>query len=70
MINGKRIRQIRRHQEMTQKELARKMGYASSNSVHLLEKGRVDLPFSKIEKMAAILGVSLNELVAAEPQNT
>ena len=70
MINGKRIRQMRRLREMTQAELAREMGYASSNSVHMLEKGCIDLPFSRIEKMAAILGISLNELITADPENT
>lgn len=70
MINGKRIRQVRRFREMTQAELAKEMGYASSNCVHRLEKGRCDLPFSRIEKMAAILGISLNELITADPENT
>ena len=67
MINGKRIRQMRRLREMTQAELAKEMGYASSNSVHMLEKGCIDLPFSRIEKVATVLGISITELVTNDP---
>ena len=67
MINGKRVRQIRRFREMTQAELAKEMGYASSNCVHRLEKGRCDLPFSRIEKVATVLGISITELVTNDP---
>lgn len=70
MINCKRIRQIRRLRDMTQAELAMKMGYASSNSVHKLERGCCDLPFTRMEKMAAILGIPLNELIIADLEQT
>ena len=54
MIIGERIRQRRIELNMTQDELAQKIGYKSRSSVIKLESARV-LPSRKIENMANAL---------------
>lgn len=51
---------------MTLAELAEKVGYKSTNAVWRVENGHVDLPVSKLEKFAKILGVSVEELLLCE----
>ena len=63
MINFKKIRQLRRMQDISQRELAARVGYSSQNSLHKLEKGKTDLPTSRLEKIASVLGVSVSELL-------
>ena len=51
---GLRIKEMRKKHNLTQEELANKMGYTKS-SISKIEKGLVDLPQSKLEQFAEIL---------------
>ena len=75
MVNYRKIRQLRRMLDLTQKEFAELIGYSSQNSLHKLERGMIDLPASRLEKIAKVLQVSVEDLLlpdeaAAETGNT
>lgn len=55
---GLRIRELRYRNNMTQEELALKVGYTSRSSINKIEKGMVDLPQSKIAEIADALGTT------------
>lgn len=55
---GTRIKQKRLELNMTQDELARKVGYTSRSSINKIELGFVDLPQSKIAAIANALGTT------------
>lgn len=50
-----RIRERRKYLKMSQEELAKKVGYADRSGIAWIEAGRIDLPQSKLEKIAAAL---------------
>lgn len=52
------IKRLRLEQNMTQDELAQKVGYTSRSSINKIEAGKVDLSQSKIIEFAAVLGVT------------
>jgi len=61
--------------DLTQKEFAVLVGYSSQNSLHKLERGMIDLPASRLEKIAKVLQVSVEDLLlpdeaAADTGNT
>lgn len=60
---GERIKQRRLELNMTQDELARKMGYTNKATISKIEKGINDIPFSKVEKFAAALQTTSSELL-------
>ena len=60
---GKRIKMRRVELNMTQEELAKKVGYTSRSSINKIELGLVDLPQSKISLIATALSVSPAYLV-------
>ena len=75
MVNYRKIRQLRRMMDLTQKEFAVLVGYSSQNSLHKLERGMIDLPASRLEKIAKVLQVSVEDLLlpdeaAADTGNT
>ena len=55
---GAKIKQRRMALGLSQTELAKRLGYAEKSAVSKIESGRVDLPQSKIVKLAAVLGMS------------
>lgn len=57
MSIGDRIRQRRIELDLTQEELAKRLGYASRSSVNKMETAR-DLPLKKVEAMAKALDVT------------
>ncbi len=57
MTIGQRIKQRRESLNMTQDELARKVGYASRSSINKIELSR-DLPLRKVSQMAVALETS------------
>lgn len=59
----KNIRDRRIALNMTQAELAQKMGYADKSMIAKIEKGQVDLPQSKIVSFAKALGVLPRDLM-------
>ena len=66
MLNHLKIRQLRRFFDLTMEELAKKVGYSSTNAIWKVEHGEVDLPLSKAEKIARTFGVSVDELLLVE----
>lgn len=63
MTTGQKIRALRRGQDMTQKELAEKLGYANHSVIVKIEKDEVDLPLSKVNAIARALGVKLSDIL-------
>lgn len=55
MSLSQRIKNRRMELNMTQTELARKLGYRSRSSINKIEQGQNDLPQSKIEAIAKAL---------------
>lgn len=62
---GKKIRELREEQGMTQEELAHKVGYKSRVSINKIELQR-DLPIKKVVPIANALGISPNVLMGWE----
>ena len=58
---GKRLRKIRRNQDLTQAQLAETIG-VTMEFVSLLERGQTSPSFDTLEKLAKALGVSVSEL--------
>ena len=66
-IFGENLRKLRQARGITQEELSEKLGYSSRSSINKIESGDRDMPRSKIEQAAKILGVSPLELFKNEP---
>lgn len=62
---GERIKQKRIEMNMTQDELAKKVGYKSRSSINKIELSR-DLPLPKVEKVAKALDCSPSYLMGWE----
>ena len=57
------IKYYRKLRHITQTELANRIGYTNRSSITRLEQGQIDLPTSKIEKIASVLNVTPAELM-------
>ncbi len=66
---GERIKARRIELNMTQDELAEKVGYKGRSSINKIEKGFNDLPRNKIEKFASVLKVSQGFFLEDEPKD-
>lgn len=55
---GNRIHTLRKQQNITQEELAAKMGYKSKSSINKIELGINDIPQSKIVQFAHALSTT------------
>jgi transcriptional regulator with XRE-family HTH domain len=62
---GERIKQKRIELNMSQDELAKKVGYRSRSSIQKIEASR-DLPLRKVSKMARALGCTESYLMGWE----
>lgn len=60
------IRKLRKEKGLTQKQLAGLVGYASSTMIASIEKGNVDLPYSKVKAFAKALDVPVIGLLGYE----
>ena len=60
------IKLKRRDLNMTQDELAQKLGYESKDKIVQIEKGQVDLPISKIIEFSNALDESISDLLNLE----
>lgn len=67
MSIGDNIRKAREMKNMTQLELAQKLGYKNRTSITKIEAGNNDLPQSKVIKFARALGVSELQIMGLEP---
>lgn len=55
---GERILQRRKELDLTQEELARRMGYKSKSTINKIEMGINDIPQSKIARFSEVLGTT------------
>lgn len=58
MNTYERIRMLRIQCGLTQEELGQKCGYSGRSMISKIENGEVDLPLSKVEKIAHALNVA------------
>lgn len=63
---GRRIRLRRERLDMTQEQLAEKLGYKSKTSINKIELGKQEITQSKIPEFAAALGITVGELMGWE----
>ena len=63
---GKRIKQRRLELGWSLRELSDRLGYANHSTVARIESGTVDLPQSKIAKVAEVLGTTVPVLMGWE----
>lgn len=63
MLNYRKIRSLRRMQNLSQTEFAVAVGYRSLYSVSRLERGLCDISLSRLEQIASVLGVLVSELI-------
>lgn len=66
MTVGERIAARRKELNMTQEELAAKLGYKSRSSINKIELSSSKVPLSKLEKVAAALDCSAAYLMGWE----
>lgn len=59
---GKKIKTIREIKNLTQEHLAEKLEITQS-AYSKLESGSIDIPFSKLEEIATLLGLPVEEVV-------
>lgn len=65
MMYGKRIKLIRKQRGMTQSELAEKSGLLQSQ-ISMIERGKRNLSVRVADKIVAVLGVTLNDIMREE----
>lgn len=63
MSVGQNIRKAREEKQMTQDELAKRMGYKSRSTIARIENGDNDVSQSKLKKFSEILDVSISFLL-------
>lgn len=57
MTFGKIVRKYRKELDMTQGELAKKLGYADHTAISQIERGLKDIPRPKVTKFAEVLEI-------------
>lgn len=58
MTIGERIKHRRKELKLSQRDLAKMIGYADHSTITKIEAGKVDLPQSKIMQFAEVLGTT------------
>ena len=66
---GNNIRQARIYAQLTQEELAKRMGYKSKSTINKIELGKNDIPQSKIKQFAEVLGTTTAVLMGWKDPN-
>ena len=61
---GERIKTYREGLNMSQEELAKRLGYSSKTSISKIELGEASVPTSKIHDFARVLNTTVDELLA------
>ena len=59
---GARVRELRRNQNMTQEQLAKRMGMAR-RTVQMYEQGSLGMSVAKLEQVAGILQVPVTDIL-------
>lgn len=65
---GKRLKQLRKDNKVTQKQLASVVGITQSTVV-AIEKGQRKVPLSLLEQLSDFFHISLNELIGVDYPN-
>lgn len=65
---GEKIKTRRLQIGMSQRELARKMGYSDNSTLNRIEKGTVDVSQAKVVQFAKVLNVSIAYLMDWEEE--
>lgn len=68
MTIGERIKLKREERDWTQRDLAAKMKYSNHSTVGKIERGKVDIPQSRIVQFAEVLGTSVAYLMGWEEE--
>lgn len=68
MTIGSRIKARRQELKMTQREMAARLGYTDHTTLTRIEAGKVDLPQSRIVKIAEVLGVTPGYIMGWEQE--
>lgn len=61
---GRMVKYYRKLKDISQEELAQKLGYKSKSSIAKIETGAAKVPVSKVDTIAKALGVTREELLA------
>lgn len=61
--SGEKIKELRIMHNLTQKELADKLGYQSNTAIYLIEKNEKGVPFNKLRILAKLFHVSIEDLI-------
>ncbi|MDO9213175.1 MAG: helix-turn-helix transcriptional regulator [Methylococcales bacterium] len=64
-----KIKVMRLFKDLTQEEMAEKLGYASIQGYAKLERGETDPSIGKLEEIARVLGISLQDLLGLNESN-
>lgn len=67
---GERIKERRTSLGWSQRELAERMGYKNHSVIARIESGKVDLPQSRLEQFASVLGVTHGYLIGLVDAST
>ena len=62
-VVGNNIRRFRRYRDMSQRELAEAVGYATKSSVNKIEAGEASVPIPRLTEIAHVLRVPLKALM-------
>lgn len=68
MTIGSRIKARRQELKLSQREMAARLGYTDHTTLTRIEAGKVDLPQSRIVKIAEVLGVTPGYIMGWEQE--
>lgn len=68
MLIGERIKARRQELGLSQRELAKRLGYTDHTTITRVESGKVDLPMSRIAQFAEALRVSPSYIMGWEDE--
>lgn len=68
MSIGKRIKERRLEMNLSQRDLAAKLGYSDHTTLTRIEADKIDLPQSRIKQLSSILNVSVGYLMGWEEE--
>lgn len=60
---GKNIKKYRELSNMSQEDLAKKLGYKTRSSIALIEAGRRELPYKKMQTAASALNTTVPKIL-------
>lgn len=61
-VNLEKIRGLRKQKNLTQRQIAQKIGYKTAIGYHYLETGRCKITAEQLDVIASALGVTTEEL--------